>query len=296
MKILAGPNSEKIAQKIAEQLNLNQLGLSYKLFSDGESYLQIEGNPDKEDIIIVQTTFPNQEKSLLELLLLSKTLKELGADKIIAIIPYLCYARADRKRVDGEVVSHSITMDLLSTAGIDSLVTVNVHNSEVFHNTAKDLEKYNLSILPAIIDYFKDKITEDWVIVGPDKGSKEDIALFAKELSLPSFVLEKYRDPIDHDVRFKDTEYECQSKSIILLDDVITSGGTALKAIKLLLEKNPSNIQFVVVHALAENKVFNEMREMGVKDIVSVNTIPRDDIEQIDISLLISKFIEEKFL
>ncbi|TET77520.1 MAG: ribose-phosphate pyrophosphokinase, partial [Candidatus Heimdallarchaeota archaeon] len=96
MKILAGPNSEQLAQKIAEQLNLTLLGLSYKYFTDGETYFKIEGNLEKEDVIIVQTTYPNQEKRLLELIFLTNTLKKLGSDKVIAVVPYLCYARADR--------------------------------------------------------------------------------------------------------------------------------------------------------------------------------------------------------
>ncbi len=296
MKILAGPNSEQMTQKLVEHLNLNQLGLSYKYFTDGETYLQVEGILDKDDVIIVQTTFPHQEKSLLELIFLAKTVKEMGADKVIAVVPYLSYARADRKRVEGEVISHSVIMDLLSAVEIDTMVTINVHNPEAFHKTAEKMEKYNLSAIPAIIDYFKEKTDKNWIVVGPDKGSKEDIDVLARELSLPSYILEKYRDPISHEVNFEEVKFECKSKSIILLDDIITSGGTALKAIKMLLEKNPLSIQFVVIHPLAEGKVFNEMREMGVKDILTVNTVPREDMEQIDISYMISKFIEEKFL
>jgi ribose-phosphate pyrophosphokinase len=296
MKVIAGPNSEQLAQDIAAKLNLEILGLSYKYFTDGETYLKIEGNIEKEDVIIIQTTFPNQEKSLIELILLSKSLKDLGADKVIAIVPYLCYARADRTRIDGEVVSHSITMDILSSAGIDTLVTINVHNPEAFHETAENMEKYNLSALPAIVDYYREKTKSDWIVVGPDQGSKDDIEVLARELSLHSFVLEKHRDPLNHEVKFKEIEADLKSKSIILLDDVVTSGGTALKAMKILLDKNPSSLQFVVFHALAKNNVFNEIKEIGVRNILSVNTVAREDIEQIDISYLISKFIEEKFL
>ena len=296
MKILAGPNSEELTQKVAEYLNLDLLGLTFKHFTDGETYLQIEGNPEKEDVIIFQTTYPNQEKSLLELILLSKTLKELGADRIIAVVPYLCYARADRKRIDGEVISHTITMDLLSSAEIDTIVTINVHNPEAFHKTAEEVEKYNLNALPTIIEFFKSKVTDEWIVVGPDKGSKEDINVIAEELSLQSLILEKYRDPESHEVMFKEIGYDCSSKSVILLDDVITSGSTAMKAIKMLKEKKPSSIHFVVIHALAENAIFEGMKSIGVENILSVNTVLRDDIEQIDISKTISEFIEDKFL
>ncbi len=296
MKILAGPNSEQLAQKIAEQLNLKLLDLSYKYFTDGETYFKIEGNFKKEDVIIVQTTYPNQEKRLLELIFLTNTLKELGADKVIAVVPYLCYARADRRRLDGEVVSHNITMDLLQQAGLDSLITINVHNREAFHKTAESLEKYVLSAVPAISDFLKDKVNEEWIIVGPDKGSQEDINTLSKELSLTSFILEKYRNPQSHEVLFKEADFDCESKTIILFDDVITSGGTAIKASKILLDKKPSSLKFIVVHGLSDFEVFKKMYDIGVDTILSTNTVPRKDIEQIDISSLISNFIGEKFL
>ena len=295
MKIIAGPKSEKLTQKIANQLNLKSLKLNYKFFTDGETYLQIEGDPVEEDILVVQTTYPEQEKRLLETMMISKTLKEMGAAKVIAIIPYLCYARADRRRIEGEVISHNIVLDLLSKSGVDSLVTINVHNPEAFHNTSEDLEKYNLNVLPAIKEFFQEKISNEWVIVGPDKGSEKDVSNLARELSISHFILEKYRDPKTHEIQIKMDKNQDRSKKMILFDDVITSGGTALKACEMLLNDNSSELIFIVIHALADSKVFEKMKKIGVNKILSTNTIDREDIEQIDISYRISKFIEEKF-
>ncbi len=296
MKIVAGPASNDLAEKISQNLGITKLNAEFKYFYDGETYLKVDDTVTMEDIIIVQSTSPPQEKHLLELILMASTLKDFGAEKIHAVVPYLCYARADRRRRKGEVLSHHVILEILYKSGIDSLLSVNVHNEEAFNQFIPELEKYSLRADYLIAQEIKKLQIDDLFIVGPDQGSTENVEIIAKELNAPYGFFEKYRNPENHSVTLEDTGLECGDKNIVLVDDIITSGTTAFKAIDLLLEKKSKSIIFACIHSLSKPEVFNEMLQKGVSEIYSTNTISRKDIKQIDISPLISKFIEEKFL
>ncbi|MHA1199866.1 MAG: ribose-phosphate diphosphokinase [Candidatus Heimdallarchaeaceae archaeon] len=296
MKLLAGPASIELGKKIAKELNLSLINLETKLFTDGETYLQIDGEVKDEEVLIIQNTFPNQEKRLLEIMLIASTLKEYDASKVYLLAPYLCYARADRRRIAKEVISHKVTLELLNKSGIDSVITFNVHNRDAFTTLVPELEKYDISILPEIRDYLKDIVDENSVIVGPDKGITNELQFFSDELAIPFISLDKHRNPETHEITMKDTGLDIENKNIILLDDVITSGGTAIDACKLILSRKPKSLIFFVIHAIAKPDVFAKLKEIGVKEIISTKTIPRSDLVQIEISSVASKFIQDKFL
>lgn len=296
MKILSGPASVDLGKTIASKLDLPLLPIDYKQFYDGESYLRITESVKDEEIIVVQSTNPPQEKHLIELILLSSTLQEMGAEKIIAIIPYLCYARADRSKIEGEIVSHKVILDLIYHSGINSILTLNVHNKEVYEKLNQDLEKYNLNVIPLLVEYLRELPSKNWFIVGPDEGIKDNVIDVAKGLNVSYAFMKKNRDPYTHQIELEDTGFECENKDVLLIDDVITSGGTAIKAAELIIKKKPASLTFFSIHALSKSEVFEKLKAVGVTEIISTNTIPRTDISQIDVSSLISNFIEEKFL
>lgn len=296
MKILPGTSSTELGIKLASILKIPLLDLKFKYHNDGETYLKINGTIKNQEILLIQNTSPPQEKNLVELMLIASTLKELGADKVHSIVPYLCYARSDRRRLEGEATSHQITLDLIYKSGIDSLLTTNVHNPDIFLKTNKKLKKYNIDITQLLIAKLQKIKDKDWFIIGPDKGSYNEVKNVAQGLSKPFATLEKYRDPTTHKVSLTDTGFDCEEKDVVLVDDAITSGGTAIDAIEIINQKNPSSITYFVVHALSKKEVFDKMKQIGVTDITSTNTIPRTDIEQLDITSFLCKFIKETFL
>ena len=125
---------------------------------------------------------------------------------------------------------------------------------------------------------------------------KDNVIEVAKELEVPHAFMQKHRDPYTHQIELKDTGFDCNNKDVLLIDDVITSGGTATKAAEIIIKKKPASLTFFSIHALSKPDVFKKLRNIGVSEIISTNTIPRTDISQIDVSLFISNFIEEKFL
>ncbi|MHA1687253.1 MAG: ribose-phosphate diphosphokinase [Candidatus Heimdallarchaeaceae archaeon] len=294
---MSGPTSLELTKSIALLTKLPMLLLNFKHFYDGETYLQIEGDVSDEEVIIVQNTAPPQEKNLIELMLLSQSLKEHGASQIHAIIPYLCYARADRERISGEVVSHKYTLQLLKSAGIDSLITINVHNPAAYHSFVPSLEKLNLNAFTFLAEQLKLSSPEkEWLIVAPDKGASEDAKTVANILSTEAFWLEKYRDPHTHEVKFKPPSFNTNDKDVLIIDDIITSGGTALKAAEIILSQSPRTVSFLFVHFLAQKQTIDAMYSLGVERVMSSNTIINNSIHQIDIAPLISNLLLEKYL
>ncbi len=296
MKILPGPSSIKLAEEVASIVNIENIDIIHKLFFDGESYIQIDSDVENEEIIIIQSTHPPQEKHLLELLLLGSTLKELNADKVHAIVPYLSYSRADVRQLRGEIISHQIIVDLIQQSGIDSLFTINVHNKSKFLEFTPELEKYNLNIYPYISEYIQRNLNGDWIILGPDQGASEDVKIVGNILSAPFYWLDKKRDPISHEISMVCSGFDLKEKDIILVDDIVSSGSTALKACQLILEQEPSSLRFVCIHDLSRPEFKDKLKELGVKEFISTNTIPNTHNSKIDIAPFLSNFIEEKFV
>ncbi len=297
MKILLGPNSDSLGKNIAKQLDLPYVNFNFKQFYDGETYLQIDDQVENEDILIIQSTYPNQEKSLLETMLIASTLKELGADRVLAVIPYLCYARADKRKLKGETLSHHLTLSYLQNSGVDSILTVNVHNKEQYFIQDSGLDKQNFNVLPFMVgEFLKEKEKNDWIIVGPDKGSEKDILQIANEFSISYYILEKSRDPDTHKIRTKKPNFDFSNKNVLIIDDVVSSGTTAKTACSLILEKGAKSVAILFVHVLSKPEVITELKKIGNLLVYSSNTITRDDMGQIDISPIISEFIEDKYL
>ena len=127
MKIIPGPSSTKLGNSIAEILEIETVRIAHKKFPDGESYIRFEGEVAGEEVAIVQTTGPPQDTNLIQLFILADAAKDLGAKRVIAVVPYLAYARQDKRFLPGEAISIQTIGKLLKASGIDELLTVNVH-------------------------------------------------------------------------------------------------------------------------------------------------------------------------
>ncbi|MHA1419246.1 MAG: ribose-phosphate diphosphokinase [Candidatus Heimdallarchaeaceae archaeon] len=297
MKILLGPNSDSLGEYLSKRLDLQFVNFNFKQFYDGETYLQIDDQVINEDILIIQSTYPDQEKSLLETMFIASTLKELGADRVLTIIPYLCYARADKRKLKGESLSHHLTLSYLQNSGVDSILTVNVHNKEQYLIQDSGLDKQNLNVLPFMVgEFLKGKDKSEWIIVGPDKGSEDDIIQIADEFSISYYIMEKSRDPITHIIQTKKPSFNFSDKNVLVIDDVVSSGTTAKTACSLIFEKGAKSISILFVHVLSKPEVIADLKKLGNLMVYSSNTITQDNVEQIDISPILSKFVEDKYL
>ena len=145
-------------------------------------------------------------------------------------------------------------------------------------------------------EFFKGKDRSNWIIVGPDKGSEEDIIQIANDFSVSYYIMEKSRDPVTHVIQTKRSNFDFNDKNVLIIDDIVSSGTTAKAACSLIFEKGAVSVTILFAHVLSKPDVIADLKKIGNLLVYSSNTITRFDVEQIDISPILSKFIEDKYL
>ena len=239
--IIGGSASQDLAAHVAEELNDDLCYVETKKFPDGERYLRVDGNIDEEVTVIQSTGYP-QDENLMELLFLIANLKDLGAKKVRVVVPYMGYARQEKRFHDGEAVSAKIVANLIQSAGADEFITFNIHEKCVLDFF--DIPTTNISAMGAIAEYIDKKIDEKPLIVAPDKGAYPFAQEIAGILECECTYLSKVRlGPDKVETRIVDVEGSSdetvnvdsvKDKKAFIIDDIIATGGTIVNAVKIL--------------------------------------------------------------
>ncbi len=277
-------NSELLAKKIANGLKVKYFKTKVDKFPDGELYLKYESNLKDKELIIVESFQPNPNKTLINLIFAAKTAKELGAKKVILVAPYLGFMRQDKRFNDGECVSAPIMAELLSKY-FDKLLTIDPHlhripkMGDVFTNNAK-----NLTANKVIAEFIKKRYYNE-IIVGPDWESYQWADEISKIVGVKDTVLEKIR----HSSRYVDVQMKEQidfyGKNVIIVDDIISTGNTMIKAAKKAKQLGAKKIIAIGVHGLFVENGLDKMKK-HFDEIHTVNTIVHKT-NKIDISPII---------
>ncbi len=242
------------------------LGTEIRKFPDGEKYVRILGSAD--EVTVVQSTFRPQDEHLLELLLIGDALRERGARKLRAVVPYLAYSRQDRVTKDGEPVSVRAVMRAIDLY-YDELYVFDLHNP----GTLKFFpgKAVNVSPARAIADYFGDKLGEG-VVLAPDRGARERARAVAEKLGLEYSHFEKKRvSPTE--VQIRPVDIDVGGKNVLIVDDIISTGGTMVKAANLLRKMGAGKVFVAVTHGVfAEGAI--ERVSKAVDELAVTNTIP----------------------
>jgi len=274
--VYAGSASKYFGLKLAKLLEVEYVDVETRKFPDGELYVRLDKEPKGEVAVLVQSMYRTPNDHLIEYLFLSKTLKELGAREVIGVIPYFPYARQDARFKPGEAVSLPIVLELLEKMGTDRVVTVDMHLHRV--QDVQEISKIpfaNLSVMKEIGKYFKEKLEkEKCIVVGPDEEAEQWAKIVAEVLQTPYTVLEKTRLG-DTEVEVKAREEELLTgKDILIIDDIISTGGTIEATVRKVRGKGARKIYVACAHAIlatnAEYRVFHE----GVEELVASDTVP----------------------
>lgn len=283
MLIIGGSTSQDLAAKVAEKLGKRLCYVENKKFPDGERYLKINGNIDDEVIIIQSTGYP-QDENILELLFLIKTVKDLGAKKVKVVMPYMGYARQEKRFNPGESISAKIVAELIEFAGADEFITFNIHEKcvlDFFNIPAK-----SLSAMPAVAEFINDN-NEKPLIVAPDKGAYPFAQEIAKLLDCECTYLSKVRlGPDKVETRIVDVRCDgsdetvnvdaVKGKNAVIIDDIIATGGTIVNAIKILKQYGAKSVDVCCVHPILVNGATARIYEAGANSIISTNSISSD--------------------
>lgn len=284
--VIAGPASVDLARSISHNLNVKIIEPELKIFFDGESKLRIPSVNNK-DCIIVQSLYPPPDRHIIQLLMIIHKCKKDHASKITVIIPYMAYARQDKAFLDGEIISIAVLGQLIENFGVDEVITVDIHNELSLSYFSINIK--NVTAIPILADYIKNNITiGNSFIVSPDAGGKKRAEKVAQLLNLPILCLKKKRDKNTGSVSIDENiGMEVEGMDAILIDDMISTGGSIVKACEVLKKQKIGNIIVFCTHAILVDNAFDKIINSGVKEIISTNSIP-SICSKVDLSLILS--------
>jgi len=290
MKILPGPASKELGEKIAQLLGVQTVPVFFKNFPDGESYVRLEGEVEGETAVIVQTTSPPQDTRLMQLALIADAAKRNNAIKVVAIVPYLAYARQDKVFLKGEPISIETIARMLKAAGVDSLITVNVHQQNILAKFP--FQAKNISAIPLLAEHFRQRGFKGAFALAPDKGAISIAEEAAKVLGGDYGYLEKHRDRYTGLVSVEKKEFDVKGKTSIIFDDIISTGGTIVAAANLLHELGAAKVYAACVHPLLVGEAERRIREAGVEEIIGTDSVP-SPVSKVSLAPLIAQALRE---
>jgi ribose-phosphate pyrophosphokinase len=265
MYILGGTSATLLSNNLSRLLNQPILKTTFKRFPDDEFYVRIEEPIDGEDVLIVQTAFPDAK--IVELLIMQDAVCEAGARKISVVLPYFGYSRQDKKFEEGEAISARAMAEHISIHA-DEVITVDPHKEHIldfFTTPAR-----SCSAVPAIAEYLKTKNID--LVLAPDKGAKDRGEEAAHLIGCPADYLEKTR--IDgNTVKIHPKNLDVHGKTVAIVDDIISTGGTMANSIKELRHQGAKKIYVACTHGLFAGQAKEKLKDAGVDEIIATDTI-----------------------
>lgn len=291
ISVIAGPSSPGLAEKITKRLGAQLVQAELHFFSDGESKIKI-GRTTAKNCIIVQSTYPPTDTHLMQALMIAKKCADDGAGDICAVIPYLAYARQDRAFLEGEVVSVALVAKLLEAAGVRHVVTVDIHSQLAMSHFA---DMRNVSSIPLLAERANAMKLQRPIAVSPDAGGADRAKEFAKYLKTDMVALKKSRDRNTGEVTIDGKlEVNIAGRDAILIDDMISSGRSIIKAAEVLRKNGAGRIYAMCTHALLIGDASKKIKAASVQDIIATNSVP-SEYAKVDLSPAIAAALKSRY-
>lgn len=268
--VIVGSSPTKLALNIAQRLDADIITSKIRIFPDGESKITLSGVPSGR-CIVVQSTHPPVDTNLVFALSLILEAAE-RSDDVTAVIPYMGYGRQDKEFLPGELVTIRRIAKLFRLSGVKSVLTVDIHSLAALDYFGKGAK--NVSAIPPLAKHFLTMDLENPLVISPDQGGRARAHQFAQILNIESLVLKKKRDRNTGDIKIQDDNLNIRDRNIILVDDMVSTGGSIITAADVLISQGCADIHVACTHGLLVNDALQNIRDAGVRDIISSNTIP----------------------
>ncbi len=279
-KIFSGEANRALAEEVCRFVGVPLGETRMQRFSDGEVYFQLLENVRGADVFVVQPTSFPVDQHLMELLIMIDALKRASAARITVVIPYYGYARQDRKDRPRVAISAKLVADLLSTAGANRALLVDLHAAQIqgFFNIPVD----HLFASPVLVGYFKGLNLPNLTVVSPDAGGVERARFFAKKLDVPLAIVDKRRTDINV-TEVMNVIGDVKGRTCLILDDIIDTAGTLIKTVDALLAQGASKVYACASHAVLSGPAVERIKASRLIEVVVANTIPlREDAQKVD--------------
>ncbi len=273
LKVFSGNANPELAREICEHLGLTLGEAKLTTFSDGELYFQILENVRGKDIFVIQPTCPPVNNNIMELLVMLDAFKRSSAARITAVMPYYGYARQDRKDKPRVPITSKLVADLLSTAGADRILTMDLHAGQIqgFFNIPVD----HLFAAPVLIDYIRKLNIPDLTLVSPDAGGVERTRAFAKRLNADLAVVDKRRTSPNH-AEVMHVIGHVGGRNVLIVDDMVDTAGTLVNTVIAIKKKKANRILACATHAVLSGPAVERIREAPLDEIILTNTVSID--------------------
>ncbi len=279
VKIFTGNANPEVAQRIADAIGLPLGKATVSTFSDGEISVNIEETVRGKDVFVVQSTNPPVNDNIMELLILIDAFKRASAGRITAVLPYYGYARQDRKAKARDPITSKLVANLLTTAGADRILTMDLHASQI--QGYFDIPVDHLLGVPILAKYFKEKELEDVVVVSPDLGSVTRARNFANHLDAPIAIIDKRR-PKANVSEVMNIIGDIKDKNVILIDDMIDTAGTITNGANALKDLGAKEVYACCTHPVLSGPAIERIEKSVIKELVITDSIPLPEEKKLD--------------
>ena len=275
MKLLSGNSNKILSKKISKVLRTKLVNSSIRKFADGEIYIEINENIRGNSIFIIQSISSPANDNLMELLLCIDALKRSSAKNITAVIPYFGYARQDRKVVPRTSISAKLVSNLITKAGADRVVTLDLHAGQI--QGFFDIPVDNLFATPIFARHVKKNIkSKDMICVAPDVGGTERARALGKILDVGLAIVDKRR-PAPGKSKVMNIIGNVKNKVCILVDDIIDSGGTIVNAAKALKDRGAKEVYVYITHGVLSGEAVKKIQKSNIKKLVITDSIDNNN-------------------
>jgi len=286
--VIGSPSSKNLARKIAKKLQAKYLKTTLKVFADGESKLTISGHVNKGTIIVVSSMGPPVDSNLIQTLSLISKSREMSSN-VIAVVPYMGYAKQDKEFLKGEIVTISVIAKLFKAAGATRLIVVDFHSPNAL--SFFKLPTKNISAVSLFAEYFKNYKLKNPLVISPDLFWKSNAEKFAKYINATAVAINKQRNRKTGKLVIKPPFPKfSKGQDVIFFDDMVSTGGTILKTIQFLKKENFGKMYVVCTHPVFVGDAEKKIKKAGVTKIIGTNSI-EGKFSKIDLSDIISKAI-----
>jgi ribose-phosphate pyrophosphokinase len=302
LMLFSGRAYPELAEEVAEALGVEPTPTSAYDFANGETFVRFNESVRGSDAFVLQSHTAPINQWIMEQLIMVDALKRASAKRITVVAPFFGYARQDKKHRGREPISARLMADLFKTAGADRLMVVDLHTAQIqgFFNGPVD----HLFALPILSDYIKDKLdTGNVTVVAPDAGRVRVAERWSDELGgCPMAIIHKRRNPdVANEVKVFDVVGEVKDRTCVVVDDMIDTGGTIVKAAEALFEEGAAKVVVAATHGVLSGPAVDKLKNSRISEVVLTNTLPIPDNKRIDkltvlsIAPLLARAINEVF-
>ncbi|MEM2021343.1 MAG: ribose-phosphate diphosphokinase [Zestosphaera sp.] len=271
MHVISLPSDPGVGGRLASVMRCTHSRVWYKAFPDGELYLRLPSQVS-EPIILVLTTYPEQNRSLMELLFAVEYFSFKGFKELHVVAPYLAYSRQDKEFLEGEVVSGRALLRILTDLGVRKLFVVDIHSDRL----KEEFSDLVVNVAPArtFADYVRKTVKPPYILLAPDVGASKRVETIAKLLECNHVVVSKFRDRVTGEVTHRiPEEVNVRGINVVIIDDIISTGGTVVNLVEYLVRQGAGDVYVIASHGLFVGDALKRLSSSGVNRVVVLNTV-----------------------